>query len=93
MVTDGDAGDLGADRLDDSRPFVSGDDRRGRERHLAPGEHVGVAHAGGHDPHEHLIGSGCGQLDGLEHVLPVGGPQDSSGDLQLTFLSSSSAPC
>ena len=62
MVADRDVLDTGADLLDDSGALVAedvGEHLGGQER--AHGD-VGVAQAGGHDPHEHLALAGVVEL-------------------------------
>ena len=50
-------GDLLADRLHDARALVSEHDRPAPVAEVALGEmQVGVAHAGGGDAHQHLVG-------------------------------------
>jgi hypothetical protein len=49
--------DGSADLFDHACPFVSEHDRHGHGVQLVASHHVGVAHAGCHDPHQHLVGA------------------------------------
>ena len=58
VVARGEAGHLGADRLDDPGALVAEHHRPAAGAELAVGEaHVGMADPGGDDPHEHLAGA------------------------------------
>jgi hypothetical protein len=56
-VTGREVGDGGSNLLDDTGAFMATNDRIGQIRKIAiAGMQVGVAHAGGHNPHKHFVG-------------------------------------
>src|SRR5258705_235843 len=56
-VTDGEAGGVGAERVDDAGRLVTEDDRRRGGKHAVDDAQVGVADAAVRDPHAHLTGA------------------------------------
>jgi hypothetical protein len=64
VVAEFESGDASADLLDHARSLVAQHDRGGHRRESVRAEQVGVAEAGGRDPHEDLAGPWLIQVDG-----------------------------
>src|SRR5207247_1977988 len=74
---------LRPDRLDNACALVTQYCRKRKGRRRTANAEVGVAHAGRHDPHDHLVGAGLVELhlgDVETSVLPL---NDGSGDLHI----------
>ncbi len=66
MVALGDPGDVGADLLDDAGALVAEDPGEHLGRQAVAQREVGVAQAGRHDAHQHLVGARLVEVDLLE---------------------------
>ncbi len=80
-----------SDLFDHARALVAQDHRlRGRQV-LITHDHVGMADAGGHDPHQHLAGTRVFDLHQLQGEGAVGLADDGGGDLHDGLHNSSAA--
>ena len=79
---------LGAGAFDDAHAFVAQDGGQGVGQVLVERDEVGVAHAGGDEAHEHFVGLGFVEIDGLDAEL-AGLAGDGGADLHGSWLSGS----
>ena len=81
MVADLDAGDVGADLLDDAGALVAEHVGEHLGRQEAAHGDVGVAQAGGDDAHQHLVGARPVEVDLGEGEGLAGGLDEGDGGL------------
>ena len=78
MVADGDGRDGIANRFDDARALVTGDERQRRPERSFDRLAVRLAEAGGSQPYEHLAGADRAELHVLDPRRGAEAPQDDS---------------
>jgi hypothetical protein len=84
LVADRQIGHAGTQLGDDPRPFMPADHRIRQAREIpVAGVQIGVAHAAGDDPHQHLAGARRRQIEILDFKGLSATWNDGGGDLHI----------